>query len=99
MLKRIFIKQNTQSPRYLSGTSKRGAVSVLENGAEMTVSVADPTHKTAEIKLTLDGKYTASKVPLEAKIAGKGEKTVITAKTEGLTGETVRVILKNKRIG
>ena len=65
----------------------------------MTVSVADPTHKTAEIKLTLDGKYIAKKAPLEAKIALNDGKTVITAKTEGLTGESVRVILKNKRIG
>lgn len=74
--------------------SKPCIVSVLEKDGEMTVSVADPTHKTAEIKLTLDGKYTASKAPLEAKMAAEGDKTVITVKTEGLTGEAVRVVLK-----
>lgn len=66
-------------------------VSILEKDGEMTVSVADPTHKTVEIKLTLDKKYTLVKSPLEADVSERCGKTVINVKTEGLTGEAVRI--------
>ncbi len=74
--------------------SKPCIVSVLEKDGEKSVSVADPTHKISEIKLTLDKKYTLIKAPLEAGISERGGKTVITAKTEGLTGEAIRVSFK-----
>ena len=74
--------------------SKPCIVSVLESGGEMTVSVADPTHKASEIKLTLDGEYEAVNVPFKSAVEERDGKTVIRARTEGLTGEAVRVTLK-----
>ena len=71
-------------------------VSILDKDGMKTVSVADPTHRVAQIKLTLDEKYCSVKVPIEASVGERCGKTVITAKTEGLTGEAVRITLKNK---
>ena len=69
-------------------------VTVLEEDGVKTVSVADPTHKLSEVKLTLDAKYTPVSVPLTAKLSERCGKTVFTALTDGMTGEAIRVSFK-----
>lgn len=69
-------------------------VSILEENGTKTVSVADPTHKLGSLKLTLDAKYTPVSVPLTATVTERCGKTVLTAATEGMTGEAIRVTFK-----
>ncbi len=66
-------------------------VSVLRKDGEMTVRVADPTRKLSEVKLTLDKKYKPLNIGLDTRIAERNGRTVVTAKTEGMTGEAVRM--------
>ena len=69
-------------------------VSVLEEGGKKTFAAADPTHKLAEIKLTLDAKYAPANVPLLAELGERCGKTTVTFKTAELSGEAVRVSFK-----
>ncbi|MBR2467225.1 MAG: hypothetical protein IKB38_09910 [Clostridia bacterium] len=69
-------------------------VSVLEKDGVKTVSVADPTQKLSEVKLTLDKRYALLSAPIIARVDQKRGVSVITAKTEELACEPVRVSFK-----
>lgn len=74
--------------------SKSCIVALYENGDSLSVSVSDPTQKEAEVTLTLDKKYAPIKLPLKVGVEEVDGKTVITAKTEGLVGEALRLLFK-----
>lgn len=69
-------------------------ITVFEKDGVKEFSVADPTHKNSEIKLTLDKKYTPVSVPLLAGLGERNGKTTVTATVDRLSGEAVRVAFK-----
>ena len=66
-------------------------VSILDGAQEFTVSVLDPTHKNDTVKLTLDRKYAPANLPILASLSERCGKTVITANTKELSGESIRI--------
>lgn len=69
-------------------------VSILKKDGEMTVSVADPTHKNDTIKVTLDKKYKLISAPFTASITEKNGRTVFTANVKEVAGEAQRATFK-----